>query len=136
MKLLVHIEQYDMVGILPSQLESLALLNKAMGVDRAAYVDGTLDGVKGIGEVIRYGSLEDFLAAEDGPYVAFSPDEGEDIRTFEPPSDAWVLFGPSMGWSDQLAGVDVTWAKVPGGVMNSRDVVPIVLWEMSQWRAQ
>ena len=26
--------------------------------------------------------------------------------------------------------------KVPGGVMNSRDVVPIALWQYSKWQEQ
>lgn len=137
MKLLVHIEQYDLVGILPSQLESIALVNAAMGVIQAAYVDNTADGFKGVGGFTRYGSMEDFLAAESGPFVAFSPVEGEDIRTVEIPSDAWLVFGPSMGFNeDSFGSAEVTWVKVPGGDMNSRDVVPIALWELSEWQVQ
>jgi hypothetical protein len=136
MKLLVHIEQYDMVGILPSQLESIALLDAAMGITEAAYIDGTPDGFSGIGQFTRYASLADFFAAESGPFVAFSPD-GEDIRTATVADpDSWLIFGPSMGWADLLNGVDVQMVSLPGGVMCSRDVVPIAIWELSGWRAQ
>jgi len=95
MKLLVHIEQYDVVGILPSQLESLALHNTARGVTDAVYVDKTRDGFRGVGGFRKVDSLKDFLASEKGPFFAFSPTKGEDIRTVKVPSDAWLIFGPS-----------------------------------------
>lgn len=136
MKVAICIEQYDMVGILPSQIESLALLKTAMGVTEGAYIDCTPDGFLHPGNFTKYSSWDAFFAAETGPFIAFSPDDGEDIRTLEPANDAWLLFGPSMGWNDILDGVTVTWAKVPGGTMNARDVVPIALWEISSWRAQ
>jgi hypothetical protein len=130
-KLLVHIEQYDVVGILPSQLESLTLLAHAFGITDAAYIDNTDDGFTGIGEWTRYASLEDFLANETGEMIAFSPDSGEDVRTIAPSNDAWLCFGPSMGWSDTPF---TKWSHVPGGVLNSRDAVPIVVWETSKWQ--
>ena len=137
MKLLVHIEQYNVVGILPSQLESLALLSTAMGITEAAYIDNTPDGFKGVGGFKRYGTLSEFFSAQAGPFVAFTPNVGEDIRTLAPPPDAWLMFGPSMGWTrESLDRLDVSMSTVPGGVMNSRDIVPIVLWELSSWRAQ
>lgn len=137
MKVLVHIEQYDVVGVLPSQLESLALLNQAMRVEDAAYVDGTPDGVKNANGFKRYGSLQDFLAHEKGPFIAFSPSGGEDIRKIRIPKHAWLLFGPSMGFTrDSFGSTQVTWATVPGGVMNSRDIVPIALWQTSLWQAR
>ena len=136
MKLLVHIEQYDVVGILPSQLESIALLDTAMGVTEAAYLDCTPDGFGGLGQFTRYTSLAEFFAVESGPFVAFSP-EGDDIRTATiADPDSWLLFGPSMGWGDLLNGVDVQFVSIPGGVMCSRDVVPIAVWELSGWREQ
>lgn len=135
MKVLVHVEQYNVIGILPSQLESLALHNTARGVTDAAYVDGTPDGFRGVGGFTKYDSLKDFLLVEKGPFVAFSPTKGEDIRTIKVPSDAWLIFGPSMGFAPEaFANVDVTWAKVPGGELNSRDVVPIVIWQL--WQGQ
>jgi hypothetical protein len=133
MKLLVHIEQYDVVGILPSQLESISLLCNSFGITEAAYIDNTIDGFSGIGGFTRYSSISDFLATESGPYVMFSPTEGEDVRTATIPSDAWLMFGPSMGWNDIINFEDFnTWVKIPVGVLNSRDVVPIALWQLWQ----
>jgi hypothetical protein len=134
MKVVICIEQYDVVGILPSQIESLALLNTAMGVTEAAYVDCTPDGFKHPGGFTKYGSWEAFFATETGPFVAFSPDSGDDLRSHTPPADAWLMFSPSMGWGTILDTVTVSWVQIPGGVMNSRDVVPIALWELSTWR--
>jgi hypothetical protein len=136
-KLLVYIEQYDVVGILPSQLESLALLNSAMGVAKAAYIDNTADGFKGVGGFSRYGNINEFLSVEKGPFVLFSPTNGEDIRTIQIPDNSWLVFGPSRGFNDEMLkfeNMNVKWARVPGGEMNSRDVVPIVLWEVSKWQ--
>ncbi len=136
MKLLVHVEQYDMVGILPSQLESLALLDTAMGITEAAYIDCTPDGFEHPGGFTKYDSLDAFLTAESGPFVAFAP-TGEDIRTATiGNNDSWLLFGPSMGWADTLDNTSVQWVSIPGGTMNSRDVVPIAIWELSGWREQ
>jgi len=134
-KLLVHVEQYDVVGILPSQLESLALVAAAMGVTETAFVDGTADGVRRAFGFTRYGSLKEFMDAEDGPFVAFSPNKGEDIReaNLRPLNFAWLVFGPAKGF---LEGDFDAWVKVPGGELNSRDAVPIVLWELSKWQAQ
>lgn len=135
MKLLVHIEQYDVVGVLPSQLESIAVLCNSFGITEAAYIDSTPDGFAGVSGFTRYGSLDDFFAAQAGPYVLFSPNKGEDIRTISIPSDAWLLFGPSMGWNDVINVEDFnTWAKIPVGVLNSRDVIPIALWQL--WQGQ
>lgn len=135
MKVLVHVEQYDVIGILPSQLESLALHNTVRGVTDAAYIDKTPDGFRGVGGFTKYNSLKEFFSVEKGPFVAFSPTKGEDIRTIKIPSDAWLIFGPSMGFSqDAFDGIDITWAKVPGGELNSRDIVPITLWQL--WQEQ
>jgi len=135
--LLLHVEQYDVVGVLPSQLESLALLTSAMGVDRRAFVDATVDGVRSAEGFERFPSLESFLAEEDGPLVAFTPDGGTDIRELSVPADMWLVFGPAMGLRPEAFGDrDVTWAAIPGNVLNARDAVPIALWEVSSWRAQ
>ena len=136
MKLLVHIEQYDLVGILPSQLESLSLLCSAMGVTQAAYIDNTLDGFKNIGGFDKFRSLKHFLETETGPFVVLSPD-GEDIRETVIPENSWLIFGPSMGFQkEDFDNVEVIKVKVPGGTMNSRDVVPIALWQFSKWQVQ
>lgn len=132
MKLLVHVEQYDVVGILPSQLESLGLLVKSMGISQAAFIDGTIDGVRRSFGFERYENLESFMTAEQGPMIAFSP-KGRDIRTFELTGDAWLIFGPAMG---RLEGTFDHRVMIPGGELNSRDAVPIALWEASKWRAQ
>jgi hypothetical protein len=135
MKLLIHVEQYDVLGILPSQLESLALHNTARGVTDAVYIDKTRDGFRGVSGFRKVDSLKDFLASEQGPFFAFSPTKGEDIRTVKVPSDAWLLFGPSMGLAtDAFNNINVTWVKVPGGELNSRDIVPIALWQL--WQEQ
>jgi hypothetical protein len=136
MKLLVHVEQYNVLGILPSQLESLSLLATAMGVSEAAYVDGTRDGFAGVGGFTRYPTMAAFFENQSGPFVAFSPDEGDDIRRLTVPVDSWLLFGPSMGWGDLLNNHPITWAKIPGGVLNSRDAAPIAVWELSSWQEQ
>lgn len=140
MKLLVHIEQYDLVGILPSQLESLSLLCSAMRVSKAAYIDNTLDGFKKVGGFDKYKDLDHFLKTEKGPYVMFTPDGGEDIRDTKIPENAWLVFGPSMGFQkedfDSINKDEIIKVNVPGGVMNSRDVVPIALWQYSQWQEQ
>lgn len=130
--MLVYVEQYDVVGILPSQLESLSLLATAMGVTETAYIDGTADGVRRKFGFTRYGSLEEFMEKTEGPYVGFSPTKGLDIRTTEF-EDSWLCFGPAMGC---LEGNYDMWAYIPGGELNSRDAVPIVLWETSKWQAQ
>ena len=137
MRLVVHVEQYDVVGILPSQLESIALLNTAMGVTEAAYIDNTKDGFPHVGGFTRYGSLEEFLDLNDR-LIVFSPTKGEDIRSIKCiPQDTWLMFGPAMGFSsDALDGKNIMWAKIPGGEINSRDAVPIALWETSRWRVQ
>jgi len=132
-RLLVHVEQYDVVGILPSQLESLALVATAMGVTETAFVDRTLDGVRRKAGFERYGSLQHFMDAHDGPFVGFSPSKGEDLREARIPPSAWLVFGPAMG---ALEGRFDSWVKVPGGELNSRDAVPIVLWELSKWRGR
>ena len=136
MKVAVCVEQYDKVGILPSQLESLALLNTAMGVARAVYIDYTLDGFKGVGGFTRYGSYEDFFATETGDIIVFTPVGGTDIQSVAPTNDSWLVFGPAMGWGNVLDNVVVTKATIPGGELNSRDAVPIALWELSKWQVQ
>jgi hypothetical protein len=136
--LVIHVEQYDVVGILPSQLESLALVCSAMGVDRRVFIDNTADGVLPEWGFIRYGSLEEWDEAENPQMVyAFTPPAtGVDIREIDAPeADAWCAFGPSMGWRSPLPDDTFMWVSVPGGTMNARDVVPIALWEMSSWRA-
>jgi hypothetical protein len=137
MKLLVHIEQYNVVGILPSQLESIMSLCHSLGIMDCAYVDSTPDGIIGIGGFTRYSNIEEFFENESGPYICLSPTEGTDIRTLSPDPDTWLLFGPAMGFQDilnELQTHNVTWANIPIGDMNSRDAVPIVLWELSSWR--
>lgn len=137
MKLLVHIDQYDMVGILPSQLESLSLLCSAMGVSQAAYIDNTLDGFKNIGGFTKFKSLSEFLEIENGPFIVFTPNGAEDIRETDIPEDSWLIFGPSMGFQkEDFDKVETIKIKVPGGTMNSRDVVPIALWKYSKWQEQ
>ncbi len=39
MKFLVYVEQYNVLGILPSQIESLALLKSAMVFEDGSYID-------------------------------------------------------------------------------------------------
>jgi hypothetical protein len=133
MRLLVHVEQYDVIGILPSQLESLGHLVKAMGVTDAAFVDGTVDGIRRTGLFIRYENLKSFMDRNDGPFIGFSPSKGDDIRDVRFSPDAWLVFGPSMGNFD--ASFDA-WVKIPGGELSSRDAVPIALWETSKWQVQ
>lgn len=134
MRLLVHVEQYDVVGILPSQLEPLALLCDAMGVEERAFVDGTLDGVKPIAGFTRYGSLTEWRAAGLRDSVVVFDPTGSDIRFARPSQDAWMVFGPAMGFAGALANFPRV--SIPGGVLSSRDAVPIALWEVSRWRAQ
>lgn len=140
MKLLVHIEQYDVVGILPSQLESLSLLCTAMGVTQAAYIDNTLDGFPNVNGFAKYTNLKTFLKTEDGPFVVFTTDNSEDIRERIIPKNAWMVFGPAMGFkTDDFDNIDkenLIKVKLPGGVLNSRDVVPIALWHCGKWQVQ
>jgi hypothetical protein len=131
-KLLVHVEQYDVLGILPSQLEALALLAKATGVTDTAYIDGTADGVRRAHGFARYGSIQEFMEKTTGPYLGFSPNKGLDVRT-APFKNAWLCFGPAMGW---LEGNYDAWVHIPGGELSSRDAVPIALWEASKWQEQ
>lgn len=133
MKILVHVDQYDVVGILPSQLESIHLLGVAMEATELAFVDNTLDGVKGIGGFTRYSSLTEFFNKNEGPFVVFSPNKGADIRETVL-KDQWMIFGPAKGFNmDDLQNKSIQWVKIPGGEMNSRDVVPIAMWEASKW---
>jgi tRNA(Leu) C34 or U34 (ribose-2'-O)-methylase TrmL len=134
--LLIHVEQHDVVGVLPSQLESLALLATAMGVGRTAFVDATSDGVRRSAGFERYASLEAWLDQVEGPIIAFTPDGETDIRELRVSDDAWLVFGPSMGLRRDALGDRVDcWASVPGGVLNSRDAAVIAVWEVSSWRA-
>lgn len=134
MHLLVHVEQYDVLGILPSQLESLALLANAMGIDRRAFIDNTTDGVRRAHGFEGYPTLLEWHGeVKPLEVVAFVAEGGEDIRDLKSlDPDSWLVFGPSMGWSPSFE----TAATIPGGTLNSRDAVPIALWEVSAWRAQ
>lgn len=133
--LLIHVEQYDVVGILPSQLESLALACTAFGIERRAFVDGTLDGVRPRFGFERYGSVDAFLAAEGGPIAAFTPDGQSDVRDLSVSEDTWLLFGPAMGLgSIDFGDHNVETVSIPGGVLNSRDAAAIAMWEVSPWR--
>lgn len=137
MKLLVHVESHDVVGILPSQLESLGLLCTAMGVSEKAYIDHTPDGVRRASGWTRFGNIADFLARHGNePLCVFDPVDGTDIRDMLFEYGTWMVFGPAMGWrADDFEDRAVNWAKIPGGVLCSRDVVPIALWETSAWQA-
>lgn len=139
MKLLIHVDQYDMVGILPSQLESIALLCTAMGIERCAYIDNTLDGFRNRGGFEKFQSLQTFLKQEEGPFVVFTPNEdGEDIRDVPNiPEDSWLIFGPPMGFqAEDFDKVETIRVTIPGGVLNSRDAVPIGVWQYSKWQVQ
>lgn len=133
-RLLVHVEQYNVVGILPSQLEPLALLCDAMGIEERAFVDGTLDGVKAASGFTRYGSLTEWMDAAPRTAMAFFDPTGTDIRSVRLSSDTWLVFGPAMGFAGALA--EQPRISIPGGVLSSRDAVPIALWEVSRWRAR
>ena len=108
-----------------------------MGIQRRAFVDATADGVRSSYGFERFPSLEAFLSQENGPLVAFTPDGDVDIRDLSADENTWLVFGPAMGlprhsFNDRA----VTWTAIPGNVLNSRDAVPIALWEVSSWRAQ
>ena len=134
MRLLVHVEQYNVVGILPSQLEHLALLCDAMGVEERAFVDSTADGVKATAGFTRYSSLAEWTnAAPRADVMVFDP-AGEDIRFARLAPETWLVFGPAMGFAGALTGQSRV--SIPGGVLSSRDAVPIALWETSRWRVQ
>ena len=132
--LLVHVEQYDVQGILPSQLESLALLARAAGVLRRAFIDRTVDGVRRAHGFERYSSLDEWAEKTQPTDVfVFTSDqchmELRHLRTVQP--DAWLLFGPAMGWTSVPVGA--IRVRIPGGVLNSRDCVPIALWQVGTW---
>jgi hypothetical protein len=137
MNLLVHVEQYDVLGILPSQLESLTHVAKMAGISRCAFVDGTADGVKRSFDFERFGSLEGWLEAVQPDHItAFTPTGGRGIENGTR-QDTWLVFGPSMGWDlSVFDGHEVELLQIPGGVMNSRDAVPIALWELGSWPAR
>lgn len=133
MHLLVHVEQYDVLGILPSQLESLAHLCNAMGIEKRAFIDHTQDGVIERAGFTRYPSFQAWLDDVDTPIYAFTT-EGDDIRKVDWwAPDGWLAFGPAMGWQPHFGHYRVT---IPGGMLNSRDAVPIALWEASSWQGQ
>lgn len=114
---------------MPSQLESLVLLCTAAGVEELGYIDGTPDGFAKVGGATKFSSMEDFFEKTEGPYIAMDPGKGANIRDLKS-SDGWFIFGPSMGLNDVLPeGIDR--AHIPGGVLNSRDAVPIVVWELA-----
>lgn len=138
MNLLVHIEQYDVLGILPSQLESLSHVAKIAGVSRFAFVDGTADGVKRAFDFERYGSLKEWLDVNHPRHITlFTPSGDVSVADYDADPDTWLVFGPSMGADfSELYGYQVELVQVPGGVINSRDVVPIALWELGSWPAQ
>jgi len=84
----------------------------------------------------RYGTLDEWLSTIDCGIVGFSPNAIDPISDVDC-SDSWLLFGPSMGFRGvDFSSIDMRWASVPGGTLNSRDAVPIVLWEVSSWRAR
>ena len=135
--LLIHVEQYNVIGILPSQLESLALVARAAGIGRTAFIDSTTDGVMRAWGFTRYGSLAAWLRAERPKHISVFTPGGIDVRSARRFDDDWLAFGPAMGfnlpdflgWEHQLVGI-------PGGVLNSRDAVPIALWEVMTWPGQ
>jgi hypothetical protein len=136
--LLIHVEQYDVVGILPSQLESLAHVAKMAGVNRCGFVDATADGVRRCFGFERYASIADWREKEEPSSICvFSPGAGMCVTECRPGQDTWLVFGRSMGITmsdfDELA-VDLV--HIPGGDLSSRDAVPIALWEVGSWPAQ
>jgi hypothetical protein len=141
MNLLVHVEQHDVVGVLPSQLESLSLVASAMGVTRTAFVDCTLDGVRSRNGWERFPSLDAFLYGEaERRVLVFVPEGGESVRTVTAADDTWLVFGPAMGFPrgtfDRTRGIWVHYATIPGGHLCARDAIPIALWEVGKWRAR
>jgi len=134
--LLVHVEQYEVLGVLPSQLESIRYLSTAMGGGRLAFVDGTIDGVPVQVGWERFATLADFLAAEGTSRLVVLDPAGDDILDAEAGEGDWLLFGPSMGWAtDAFDGYATSKVSIPGGVLNARDAIPIAAWEVSAWRA-
>lgn len=140
--LLVHVEQYDVVGILPSQLEPLRLLAASTGAGRLAYVDRTIDGFEPPLGWERYGSLPAFLDDNrDGRFVVFDPRGNTDARSVMADETTWLMFGPAMGWGIHGAdafrdafGVSLYTARIPGGDLCARDAAVIALWEVGRWR--
>ena len=122
------------MGVLPSQLDSIRLLARALGVDRLAFVDGTVDGVFRYNEWERFGSLAEWLDQVEGPIYAFRPSGGSDVRYLKVPEDAWVVFCPAMGFGgSDFVDQEVEWASIPVGAdLNSRDAIPIALWELAE----
>src|SRR3990172_133148 len=102
MNLLIHVENYDREGILPSQLDGIRTLAQALGVERFAFVDATVDGyfIGGIWE--RFPSLSAFLESVDGPLIVFDvPHQGVEstsLKELRPSPESWLLFGQSMGF--------------------------------------
>lgn len=107
------------------------------GISRFAFVDGTVDGVKRAFDFERYGSLEEWLeVAEPGHITVFTPSGSRGIVDGTD-QDTWLAFGPSMGFDlSVFDGYEVETMQIPGGVMNSRDAVPIALWELGSWPAR
>lgn len=136
MNVLFHVEQYDVLGVLPSQLEALALVCESAKVGRRAFIDGTVDGVRRGFGFDRYTGLDDFFVQNGTIHWSsiyfFTPRRGPDIRTLSNlPDDAWIIFGPAMGWGV----IPATWECVhlPGFDLSGRDCIPIALWQLGKW---
>lgn len=121
-----------MVGILPSQIDSIRFLARSLGIERLAFVDGTMDGLHEHDQWERFGSFESWLEQVQEPILAFSPGAGRDVRTLDNlPQGTWLVFGPAQGFAGaEFSGRQITWANIPIDILNSRDAVPIALWEL------
>jgi len=140
MNLLIFVEQYNVVGILPSQLEHLAAVANAAGISRKAFVDGTLDGVPADHAFERYATLQDWLDQVNEPIHILTPVRtgSTDVRTRQP-TEGWLVIGPAFGFpTGAFDGVTQPISRwtIPGPVLSGRDAVVIALWEATGWRAQ
>jgi hypothetical protein len=138
--LLIHVENYDREGILPSQLVSIRLTAHSLGHGRLAFVDATCDGVTRFLGWERFSSLASFLDAEAGPLIVFesaavlqglNPTPADSAVALLSLQDAWIVIGPAGGLSPaQFKQRDVAWCTIPARIGGGRDAVVIALWEL------
>jgi hypothetical protein len=141
MNLLIHLENADRIGILPSQLDEVRIMAKGLGIERLAYIDLTTDGHLFSPEWERFRTLKDWLSQVKEPMVVFETEnvprsaniEAVSVEKLNPSENSWVVFGPSAGFNaSQFKDEKVTWCYIPTVVMSARDAVPIGISILAQ----
>lgn len=101
----------------------------AFNVERVAVITGLEYPIVDAGRpLVTYGSLEDFLSSEDGPFV-FVERDGEPYRDYVYPDNCWLVVGGVSGLP--RADVSINTGSVS---LYPREAAAIVLAEAARWQ--